>query len=153
MRDLRSLRTSLPREYLDIHMQCCCQALQMEPAGGLPLLWLRDRLWCKVSQTHFLCKSLVNCSSWTIGHYPYTDWLFVQDSLKSIWKPSSAVVRQEASVLAHRVIHSVSRTQRGLSSPVSLLLAFKECVCLHTHMQECIRVCVRARICPCSNTG
>lgn len=38
--------------------------------------------------------------------------------------------RQEVSVLAQRVIHSVSCTQRGLSSLVSLLSAFKECMCM-----------------------
>lgn len=51
-------------------------------------------------------------------------------------------VRQEVSALAHRIIHSVSRTQRGLSSLVSLLLAFKECVCA-----QC--TCENVRVCSC----
>lgn len=67
-------------------------------------------------------------------------------------------VRQEASVLALRVIHSVSRTQRGLSSLVSLLLAFKECACvcvdiMYMHRQEFACARAHACICPCSNTG
>ncbi len=60
-------------------------------------------------------------------------------------------VRQEASVLAHRVIHSVSCTQRGLSSLALLLLAFKECVCVCTrimymHIQECVCVLMHAYV-------
>jgi len=50
-------------------------------------------------------------------------------------------MRQEVSALAHRIIHSVSRTQRGLSSLVSLLLAFKECVCAQCTCEN-VRVCV-----------
>lgn len=146
------------QEYSDICMQFWCQAPQMEPIGSVPLVMAG---WQTVAQSalnaHFLLRSLVNCSSSTIGHYPVIDSQFVQDSAKSIWKPSSGCcVRQEASVLAHRVIHSVSCTQRGLSSLVSLLLAFRECACvcvMCTHMQEFARVCAHACICPCSNTG
>lgn len=97
--------------------------------------------------THFLRKLLVNCSSSAIGHYRDIDSVFVQDSAKIHLKavPALSCVRQETSVLAHRVIHSVSCTQRGLSPLVSLLLACKECVCvyiMHMHMQECVCVCV-----------
>lgn len=89
--------------------------------------------------THFLRKSLVNCSSSTIGHYPDIDSLFVQDSEKSIWKPSSAVGWDgKRWFLALCVIHSVSCIQRGLSSLVSLLLAFKECVSIYAHVRMCV---------------
>lgn len=144
------------------------EVLLSNPANGA--YWqhaLVKAEWQSVVQsalnTHSLCKSLVNCSSWTIGHYPDIDSLFVQDSVKSIWKPSSAVVLgQEASVLAHRVIHSVRCTQRGLSSLVSLLLTFKESVYVHVraHARMCARVRTRVSmnacmhtVCPCSNTG
>lgn len=115
----------------------------MEPAGCVPSLWwLGDKTVVQSAlNAHFLLKSLVNCSSSTIGYYPDIDSLFCASfgeihlkAIRSCW------VRQEASVLALRVIHSVTRTQRGPSSLVSLLLAFKECVCVHT--KECERSCM-----------
>lgn len=62
---------------------------------NLRVLYGCYRRWVQSApNTHFPCKSLVNCSSSMICHYPIIDWLFVQDSSKSIWKPSSAVVRK-----------------------------------------------------------
>lgn len=51
MKNIKSLHILRDKEYSDICVRFGYQALQMEAIGTMPLLWLGDRLLCKVPQT------------------------------------------------------------------------------------------------------
>ncbi len=116
--------------------------LESSPANGT--FWQRAPCYGWVTDCGAKCPKhtfspQIACELFFLNDWPLPRyWLtvctrFGKIHLKAI---QCCCVRQEASVLALCVIHSVSCTQRGLSSLVSLLLAFKECVCV------CARVCV-----------
>lgn len=93
--------------------------------------WQANRTKCPAN-THVLPKSpskLFFLNDRPLSRY----WLTVCTRLAKIHLKAiqRGCVRQEACVLAVRVIHSVTCTQRGPSSLVSLLLAFKECPCVY----------------------
>lgn len=138
------------QEYSDMCMQICCQALQMEPIRSKHLLWLKCP---KHTFSLQITCELFFLNDWPLPHYGLTVCTrFSKIHLKAI---QCCCVRQEASVLAHRVILSDSRTQRGISSLVSLLLAFKECLCVcnvhaHARMFMCVCSCMHMSL---VNTG
>lgn len=107
------------------------QALRVETIGEAPLSRPGDRRWCKGGPKH-TSSPQITCELFFLSDRPLPRYRlsvctrFCEIHLKAIQR---CCVRQEASVLAHHVIHSVSCTQRGPSSLVSPLLAFKECMC------------------------